>query len=338
MGQLVFIKSINLDEGHLETLNKELETLGIENSFTTRKHNEDWVNDINTNPDSPQKHLKPKDRDLRVDELIRLFSTWCEIGSLSFDVAFSRTSQEEVNKYVEFIMGHKDELTLKGFDSLIDRFTLTLKECDVINEINVEEEPPKELPKDQQYIPDLQGGLFLCNSWGLKPFWVIFGKVKSPRFLKTKIYKDDLYNNLYKDKNGYTYLMLPLMPMDNSADNFIHDVFENAWNMGMREHPNVVLPIVYHLQFDPTMEYPDILLIAKDLIKTYGDKLVDKYVQVHNHFKYLIPSNDKVYWSEQDQKYRMYGSVPHVIACLNVVNCLIAAMKLSGNGDKILPL
>ena len=96
MSQIVYIKAkseVNLDE-----LNKILARLEIKNDFTTDKHNHDWLRDINENPQSPQRHLKPADRDLKMNELHELFESYTEVGLMDFDVAFSRTDEETAQK------------------------------------------------------------------------------------------------------------------------------------------------------------------------------------------------------------------------------------------------
>jgi hypothetical protein len=57
MGQLVYIKA---KAGSENDLNKKLKKAKIKNIFITAKMNQDWLDDINTNPKAYHKHLKPK--------------------------------------------------------------------------------------------------------------------------------------------------------------------------------------------------------------------------------------------------------------------------------------
>lgn len=249
MGQLVVIKA--KDDADLDNLNASLEKLEIENSFLTQQNLKNWVDDINYNTDSPQKHLKPENNDLTIDEFKKMFPSWTIIGELTFDVAYSRTSQEEASKYAKFIVKNKISIEfIRGGDELISRYKLTPKQKEVITSLEKISEEPKKLPLDKQNHPDLQSGLYLCKSFSINPFWVIFGNVKTPTFLKTKIYEDDIYNNIYRDKKGFGYLMLPLLPLGNKISEFINEVYEYAYNMGLREAFGFILPLIYGIEFN----------------------------------------------------------------------------------------
>ena len=229
MGQLVYIKAKSGSEGILNAILTEMD---IKNDFTTEQHNQDWLKDINENPKSPQRHLKPKDRNLTMDELKDMFESYTEIGLLDFDIAFNRTSDEDIQKYLEFIRIHRDNIEfLKGAEELIERYETTPKQRRVIILLNQIEPDPVKLPKSEQTTDELQGGILLCKSWSTKPFWVIFGNVDSPVFLKKRIYEDDIYNNLYRDKQGYAYLLLPLLPINDKQLDFVMKVYNEAWEM-----------------------------------------------------------------------------------------------------------
>lgn len=327
MGQLVYVYSTNTNEKHLNTLNKKLTSMGIKNSFTTRKDNKEWLNEINNDPNSQQSHLKPKDRNLEMDELIGMFSLFCEVGLMTFDVAFDRTSDDEAKKYVEFICEQENDLHLKNGDELIDRYTLTDNEKSIINKINILDEEPELLPLNEQYSPELQSGLFLCYSWGLKPFWVVFGNVETPSFLKVKKYKEPIYNSIYHDKNGYGYLLLPLMPIGDSE--FIKKTYSDAMSMGLREHPHVFFPMVYHLEFLNPQE------TSKDFVNYYGDKLSDKYKQVYNMVYNENGKKGGLYWVDHKNEYGVnaFNFNKSSLMCLNALK---DAMILSGKENKLI--
>ena len=65
--------------------------LSASHRFLTNQDLEDWVEDINTNPESPQKHLKP----ITIQELKKVMPTWTTPGEIDVDISFSRTSQDE---------------------------------------------------------------------------------------------------------------------------------------------------------------------------------------------------------------------------------------------------
>jgi hypothetical protein len=263
------------DLNKINKMNKVLEEMGIEYKFWSEEDNKAWLNDINTNPESPQKHLKPKGRDLTLAELKEMFEAWTEVGIYETDLYYGRTSEEQMQKIGKFIYNYSDEIEfLDGSDILLERGNIPEEYHSTIAKLEKEDIPPVKLPEDQQYIPNLDGGVLLCKSWGIKPFWVTYGKVERPRFLKEKIYEDNLYNNIYKDKEGHSYLLVPL---NDFSKGFGEKVFSEAWDMGLREHPNYFMPMVY--SYDLT----DIKKIGESLFEFYSsEELLERFKTVAN--------------------------------------------------------
>lgn len=325
MGQLVYIR---MKEGaDLKKINKHLETVGIANSLMTDDMINDWVEDINNNPDSPQKHLKPVTK----EELVKMFSSMCETGQLSFDVGFSRTSQEEADDYARFITDFKDEIkSLHGADELIKRYSLTEEQVNVINSLNVVPPEPRKLPKDQRTKHDLQGGQLLCKSWGLNPFWVIFGKVDSPVFMKDRIYEDELYNSLYKDDNKRAYLLIPLLPLNDKQVEFVGKVYTEAYNMGLRENINLFAPSVYGLDLTDYNE------VVEDFKKWYTpEELEERFWQQFERIVTTYPYNQPrgIMWNDRRKMFQPCGygdnpTVQHQAKC-SLLTCLIRSIDSS---------
>ena len=272
MGQLVYIKA---KKKSIKTLNRILVEMLIQNSFTTEDNVTDWLQDINMNSTSHQKHLKPKDRDLTMDELKQMFPLQTEIGLLSFDVAFSRCSNAMAKKYLKFICENVTSIDyIQDIDAFIERYKVTSTQHKTLILLNKITPEPLILPKEEQYKPDLQGGLLLCKSWSIKPFWVIFGKTidDRPQFLKTRIYEDDIYNNIYHDKAGYAYLLIPLMPLNNEQVEFVEKVYSECWDMGLRESYTYFVPFIYG------MDVVNINEIAEDFKEYYtGEELRERF-------------------------------------------------------------
>lgn len=274
MGQLVYIKA--KDDADLDGLNASLEKLELTNSFLTDKHVKEWLEDVN-NPESKFYIEREDGEKVDYSYLKSYFGSWMTtIGQLSFDVAYSRTSQEEASKYAKFIVKNSASIDyIKGGDQLISRYSLTKKQKEVIASLEQPTEEPKELPTDQQNHPDLQSGLFLCKSFSPSPFWVVFGNVESPTFLKTKIYEDDLMNNIYRDKKGLAYLMLPLLPLGNNTSEFLCKVYERAYGMGLREAFAFILPLIYGVEFN------ELKTMVGDLKNFYTeDELMERFKSV----------------------------------------------------------
>ena len=297
MGQLVYIKA---KPGTEKDLNKKLKKVKIGYEFTTAKMNQDWLDDINTNPKAHQRHLKPEDRNLTMEELKSIFPRWTNEGLLDFDVAFGRTSDAEAKKLAEFIVANKDSLEhIKGGDSYLERFEFTPEQIEVIKSLNQPEPEPEMLPVEEQTNPDLQSGLFLCKSWGLEPFWVVFGNVERPSFLKVKKYKDDLYNNLYKDKKGLAYMLIPLLPINNRQVEFVKEVYEHAASLGLRENFNFIIPLIYGLDLVNLNE------VAANYKETYTpEELQDRFKRVFSMTSSVYPYNGSYGFTWRDDKKR----------------------------------
>lgn len=305
MGQRVYIKLKS--DINPEAINEILKTMEIENEFITEKNTIKWVRDINKNPKSPQVHLKPQDRDLTIEEMKAIFPGYTEVGLMSFDVAFGRTDEEQAQKYLGFIEFYKDGIEyLRGADSMLDRFNLSAEQQKLITSLDKVEPLPVKLPKDQQTKRDLQSGLFLCKSFGqVQSFWVIFGNVESPRFMKERIYEDDAYNNLYKDKKGRAFLLVPLIPLNNKQVEFASKVYSEAWEMGLRENFNFIIPVLYGLDL---VNYGE---VAEEYKAFYSEaELIERFKQVYEYtavtFHYNYPGG--FVWSDVKKRFKPCGN------------------------------
>ena len=326
MSQIVYIKAkseVNLDE-----LNKILARLEIKNDFTTDKHNHDWLRDINENPQSPQRHLKPADRDLKMNELHELFESYTEVGLMDFDVAYSRTSEETAQKYLAFIREYKDCIEyLKGADELPERYETTEEDKNLIQLLNIVPPEPKKLPKDQQTKDDLQGGILLCKSFSPNPFWVIYGKVKDdyPMFMKKRVYEDQDYDGLYRDKQGYGYLLIPLIPVDNRQVEFAEKIYTACWNMGLREAFTYFIPFVYGL------DLTDLNSVAKDFRAFYTkeeirERFMKMFQYASSNYHYNAPGG--FCWSDMRKRFVCVGGyeVHTLMSKCSVMTALLRAL------------
>lgn len=273
MGQIVKIYLKDKSDENIQRFDDILKEKGIRNYFTSYADMKQWADDINTNPDSHQAHLKP----ITTDELIEMFRHTTEIGVMMFDVAYSRTSQEEASQYAELILKHVEDIEfVKNANDLISRYELSDDQIKVLKELNYEKPLPEKLPESEQYKPDLQGGLFLCKSYSPNPFWLIFGNVDKPTFLKEKIYVDEIYNNIYRDKNGYAYMLMPLMPINNRQTEFLTGVYDRAFDMGLREHYAFIMPVLYNVGLVNLIE------VAKSYKEFYSQE------ELHKRFETLL--------------------------------------------------
>jgi hypothetical protein len=324
MGQLVYIKAKTGTENYL---NKKLKEAKINNCFITAEMNQNWLDDINTNPNSKQKHLKPKDRDLTLNELKDILPIWTEEGLMWFDVAFNRTTQKEATKYATFIEANTNSLEyLKGAESMLERFKLTPNQVEIIKSLNQPTQEPEMLPENEQIKPTLQSGLFLCKSWSNQPFWVIFGNVDKPKFMKTRIYKEDIYNNIYRDEKGFAYLMLPLLPINNKQVEFVIEVYKHAANLGLRENFYFIIPLVYNL------DLVNLDKVIESYKETYTlEELQDRFKKVFSMTNNIYPYNgiNGFVWKENKKMFVPTNVNNRVIRTkCSILTALVHAMNI----------
>ncbi len=121
----------------------------------------------------------------------------------------------------------------------------------------------------------LKGGLYLCDSWGAKKsIWAVFGNVDKPAYLQFDYeYKGKSYKDLYRDKEGRAYLLIPLMKLtgDSSGYDEVLESLVYAWeHLGLRTHPDVIMVACYKAlpksilipRINDTEYYPETLIQA----------------------------------------------------------------------------
>jgi len=182
----------------------------------------------------------------------------------------------------------------------------------------------KKLPVDEQRINSLQGGLFLCKSFSPDPFWIIFGKVDNPSFLKDKIYENDMYNYLYRDKKGYGYLMIPTLPINDKQMEFLSKVYDYAFKHGLRENFNFIIPLLYGLDL---INYND---IVEDYKEWYTqEELQDRFkrvlIQTINIYQYN--TYDSFVWRDRDKMFKPINkdNYPVRTKC-SILTCLLRSI------------
>lgn len=243
------IKLINHQDG--KKLNKKLEVEKLKDRFLTETDLADWVDEINKDKDHPIRHLKPKERDMTKADLQEMVPAFTETGTLNCDPYSGRMPQEEMQKVVNFVIENKDKIEyIEEFEILLERGNIT--DPKIVNQIKMLEKPEEELeklPEEEQYIPDIGEGVMLCKTFSPTQTWVAFGNVEKPQILKEKIYKDNIYNNVYRNKNGNSFILIPLYDFRN-AQEFTDMVMERLWELGIREHPVFFMTVAYKFSFD----------------------------------------------------------------------------------------
>jgi len=105
---------------------------------------------------------------------------------------------------------------------------------------------------------ELNGGVKLVESWGIQNMWLIFGNVDKPKFLQfTWEANGETHSDIYRDTNGLSYLLIPLMDMGPNGVEKVNDALDYAWNnLGLRTQPIEILAEVYSI-------YPSELRIGR---------------------------------------------------------------------------
>lgn len=227
---------------------------------------------------------KDENYTLTSDAYLDRFYLRDDVNAIYFDCYFDRTPIEDMKLLAAFVQLKANCIShIEGSDIWLERGELTEAQKKLIISKTKEKPGPELLPEEEQSIPDIQAGILLCKSWGLEPFWVIMGKVEKPTFLKEKKYKDDLYNSVYRDNNGYSFMMLPLLKLGYQGDQR-WEIFESAWGLGLREHPAFFLPFVYNATYLTKKTQDD---NAKELAEFYTmDELLARLGKVMSSESY----------------------------------------------------
>jgi hypothetical protein len=224
--------------------NEIMASMGTRLKFITEQGNQNWLSDINTNPEHPLKHLKPDGRDMTMEELSECFPRYTEVGLIDVYLSNEDLTDTDKNALLNFIIMNTEDIEyITDSADLIEETNCDVENHSILKSLEKPDEEPEMLSAEEQYIPDLEEGLMVCKDWADKGFKVVFGNVESPMFMKKRIYKDDDYNNLYYDSNGFPYMLLPL---NDFSHDFGEKVFSKAWGIGLREHPYFFLPFIYH--------------------------------------------------------------------------------------------
>lgn len=76
--------------------------------FVSIRDNMYWLADINANPMSPQAQLKPKNCDLSMQQLTRMFPTQTELGVAELDLNFERTPSDVAWELLSLLVELRD--------------------------------------------------------------------------------------------------------------------------------------------------------------------------------------------------------------------------------------
>lgn len=228
-------------EENIDTLNAELAKSSFDErfQFLSMKNIDSLLNDINNNSSSSDRHLKPDDGDLTFEGLKSVYGQWTNVGEISFDVLFDRTSENDMTLALEFISRHHlDIKRVNNMAELLERSGLEEKHAFLGYLGDNPSQTTTEYPKDEQELTSPSSGVLLSH-WGADSnpmYTTIYGNVDSPQLAKTKkqrINPED--NSLARDSNGHPVIVLPLLKADGTIGKQIDAIYSSLFEMGIRE-------------------------------------------------------------------------------------------------------
>ena len=258
MGQFAVITSKDKSTETLKKLNKKLKAIGFtQSAFVTESDIKKWYKNVLNSEEENCKIIRETYIDKKGNFTLESYKEMLSIlyeesGLCAFDYAFGRTTNEQLNKAAKFIFDNVSEIeSVKDLSYIIERGNVSKEIAEAIRHLEHIQPEPGKLPEKEQYKPTVQSGNLLCKSFSPSPFWVIFGKVDEPKFMTERVYVDPFMNKLHRDKEGRGFMLIPLMTLDDKkfGTKTQDEFFKNAWNMGLREHPDYFFSVVYNLAF-----------------------------------------------------------------------------------------
>lgn len=189
---------------------------------------ESWAQDINTNPESHQKHLAPT----TADALKSMFANSFPENTVEIDCYFGRTRPEVIRFILNLCLDFKDDIeAIKDGRIMIERSGLSDKELEAYAALE-----PK---NDTRFKPTLNknriakesrptSGIFSAYTRsGDDVVHFLFGNTENMTCLLDDEYVDHYDNQPYKNEDGETFVLLPLMPLGASSRRVINHIHSN---------------------------------------------------------------------------------------------------------------
>ena len=230
--------------------------------FISEADNQSWLDDINTNPESDQKHLKPKDRDLTMDELTKMFIAWTKVGMAQMDIGFSRMEEEDMQKALTFIGENKSIFKeIDGIHDLVERSETGDKFKHLLY-------LDKHFPESTSKIPETHpkykaihtsGAIAYIRGTNGAEVGVLYGNVETPQYMRarTTLHPED--SGFIKDPQGRHILLVPLIPMDHTGQDVAIDAYNRCISLFFQEPMALFMAKIY-----PSMKPSDDYNIDND--------------------------------------------------------------------------
>lgn len=294
--------------------------------FLSDEYMEDWLKEINTDPDCPTGHLKPQGRDLTRAELSNLFPS-IKVGELNASVTFSRMTARDAAKLAKVMAAEPLLLDIRGD---WDRFSSLARESKGTPEVREQTEvslsslkkmlftpPPPEKNMDRR--EKIESGIAVFRDFnGNSDICVLFGAVDTPRYMKDDQYIDDDYNHLYRDSANRPYMLLPLLKLGPKAGDSLHEIYLHARDIGLNVEPLAFFAATYGVTPNNAI---DIFKSADKISERDALFAINKLSALINHRCDLAPDKSGAYLKVAPTSHRKdeSGKREAIAAFLNVL-------------------
>ena len=209
---------------------KEGENPVLQYGFMSSQDLDDWITDINTNPKSPQAHLKPATH----ASLRQMFGMYATPGAMAIDTAYTRCPEDLACILADALVQEpllarissngRDFLQKAGYSDDHPLARLIEPRVVVAPALNTNRrEPP-------------QGGVATFRGINNSFVCMLYGNVDRPQYMKDDQYEDPQHNTLYHDDQGRAYMLVPLLRLGAQSGEDVCRYYDHASQLLLKVH------------------------------------------------------------------------------------------------------
>lgn len=278
-----------------------------------------------------------EDRDVTAEECMKFWNIKYD-GIGKVDICYGRCPQDEMQLLINFIANNTEIIEkVREAKELLERFEgeVDKETVDAVSALDYVPEPPALLPEEERTDRSVQGGILKAKSWGVDPFYIVFGNVENPVFMKDRQHVEPVYDSLYRCDDGLAVMLVPQLPLDHKAGTIAMNTFEYAWNyLGLREDAYYFIHMVWKNCFKVQHSKSVIHNMADSFIDTYNaEELKERMLTVANYLNKTYPEYRTVKYDPNPHRWQRfsYGD-QHENSTLCLLNALyVACDKLDSN-------
>ena len=197
-----------------------------------------------------------------MEELTKMFAGFTTIGMAQMDIGFGRMEPVDMQKALTFIADNKSEFKeVHGIHDLVERSETGDKFKHLLYLDKYFPEHTSNLPKTHPKYKAVHtdGAIAYIVGSNEKEIGVLYGNVKTPKYMRarTTLHPED--SPLIKDSQGRHILLVPLIPMDHTGHDVAIDVYNSCLSMYIQEPMALFMAKVY-----PSMKPSDGYNIGND--------------------------------------------------------------------------